>query len=123
MTTKTILVVEDEKSLRHVLLLKLKSAGYQPLEAEDGEKGLEVALAKQPSLILLDLKMPKMDGQTMLANLRKDSWGKKVPVIILTNNNDDENVFRALQQSAQDFLVKSDTSLETILETIQLRIG
>jgi CheY-like chemotaxis protein len=83
---KCILVVEDESVLRKSLVSALEDAKFKVLEAENGKKGLEIALKNKPDLILLDLLMPVMDGWTMLKHLRKDKWGKNVFVFILTNS-------------------------------------
>ena len=84
-TQKTILVVEDEKSLRDAVVDILRLKNLIPLEARNGKEGVEVAIGKHPDLILLDLIMPEMDGMTALKKIREDVWGEKVPVIILTN--------------------------------------
>lgn len=123
MSTKKILVIEDEKPLRLALKDKLTKAGYDVVEAQDGVQGLELALSEHPDMLLLDLIMPKMDGHTMLAELRKDEWGKFVPVIILTNSNDNTAILGTLQLSAQDFLIKAETSLSDIVEDVKSRIG
>ena len=68
----TILIVEDEVSQRKVLSAYLIKKGFAILEASDGEEGLRVALAEHPDVILLDVRMPKMDGMTMMHKLRED---------------------------------------------------
>ena len=67
---KTILIIEDDNALRNVLVEKLTDEGFTVLEATNGEEGLEVSLRARPSLILLDILMPKMDGLSMLTKLR-----------------------------------------------------
>lgn len=123
MSSKTILVIEDEKPLRLALKDKLREAGYTVLQAQDGEEGLRVALKDQPDLILLDLLMPKMGGQEMLGKLREGEWGKTVPVVILTNSNDNDTIYETLKLSAQDYFIKAETSLAHIVDDIVTRIG
>src|SRR5258708_6807474 len=82
---KIVLIVEDEVPMLQVLKEKLQGSGYTTFQAKDGQEGLELSLTHHPDIILLDILMPKMDGMTMLTKLREDSWGKTVPVIILTN--------------------------------------
>jgi CheY-like chemotaxis protein len=87
MPQHTILLVEDDVSLRTVLVDKLTAEGFATLEAADGLTGLELATKYHPDVILLDIFMPKMDGITMLSQLRStDPWGKNVQVIILSNS-------------------------------------
>src|SRR5260370_34454655 len=87
---KTILIIEDERPLRTALTDKLKRAGFATLEASDGEEGLRIALEKHPDLLLVDVIMPKMDGLTMLKELKEDEWGKQAKIIILSNLGDPE---------------------------------
>ncbi|MDO8581844.1 MAG: response regulator [bacterium] len=108
---KTILVVEDEKSLRGALADILRLKNFLPLEAKNGIEGVELALAHHPDLILLDLMMPEMDGKTALAKIRKDTWGEKVPVIILTNLSAAKEQHSSVTTSRQPlhYIIKSCT--------------
>jgi DNA-binding response OmpR family regulator len=122
---KIILVTEDEKSIRSALNIKLINEGFEVLEAKNGEEGLEIALSEHPDLILLDLLMPQIDGMTMLKELRKDSWGKTVPVIILTNlSSADEEINRNITELEPTYyFVKTEKKLEEIIEKIKERLG
>jgi DNA-binding response OmpR family regulator len=110
-----ILIVEDEDLLRIAISAKLRTVGYQVTTAEDGQEGLAAALKTKPDLILLDVLMPIMDGFTMLAKLREDSWGAKAVVIFLTNSSDLQDVNSALQTGSKDYIIKSNTSLDDIV--------
>ncbi len=121
--SKTILVVEDEMSLRHALVEKLQHVGYQTLEAEDGAEGVEQTLRKHPDLLLLDLMMPKMGGMEALAKIRADAWGKGIPVIILTNIGDTASVEAAMERQSFDYLVKSDWKIEDVVAKVREKIG
>ncbi len=123
MQEKKVLIVEDEAALRQVIFDKFMREGFQALEAKNGEEGLEMAVKKHPDIILLDIVMPKVDGLTMLKSLRRDEWGKKVPVIILTNLNDAENVSRAIESGVYDFLVKSDWKLNGLVERVKKKLN
>ena len=123
---KTILVVEDEKSLREAIVDILRLKKFLPLEAKNGIEGVELALATHPDLILLDIVMPEMDGMTALKKIRQDAWGEKVPVIILTNLSatSEQLVEDVVTHKPMHYLIKSDWKLhdvvkkiETILET------
>lgn len=121
-TKKTILIVEDETSLRNALRDKLAREGFAVLEAKNGEEGLEVALREHPDLILLDIIMPVMDGMTMLARLREDAWGKEAKVIILTNLSESEKVSAAMAAGMFDYLVKSDWKIEDVVAKVRERL-
>jgi len=120
-TGKTILVVEDEKSLREAVADVLRLKNFIVLEAENGEEGVETALAKHPDLILLDLLMPVMDGTTAFAKIRADAWGKNVPVIILTNLSlTDERLNKSvIKDKPLYYLVKSDNKIHDMVDKIE----
>lgn len=120
---KKILIVEDEKPLREALRDKLTLEGFLPLEAKNGEEGLEAALREHPDLILLDVIMPKMGGLEMLKKLREDAWGKDTKVILLTNLIDNNQVARAVKEGAYDYLVKSDWKMKDVISKIRERLG
>ena len=91
--------------------------------ARDGEKGLELALKKQPDIILLDIIMPKLDGLSLLRKLRQHDEGKHVRVIVLTNVNDTKEVHEALSLGARDFLVKSDWVISDLVESVKAQLS
>jgi DNA-binding response OmpR family regulator len=113
-----ILVVEDEKIIATTLEEKLSGEGFEVLKAFDGIEGFTLAMNEHPNLILLDLLMPKMDGMTMLKELRKDDWGKTVPVIILTNLSatDEERNKDITKLEPSYYFMKTDKTLEEIVE-------
>ena len=122
---KIILVAEDDASLRGVLCDKLINEGFDVLEAKNGEDGLSKSLKEHPGLILLDIAMPKLDGMSMLRELRNDEWGKTVPVIILTNvSSDDEQRNRDITELEPTYyFIKTDKKLEEIVEKIKERLN
>lgn len=116
---KKILIVEDESSLKNILSDKINQEGFVALTANDGEEGLKICLKEKPDLILLDVIMPKMDGVKMLKKLREDEWGKTVPVILLSNDDDPEHIRETLKYNASDYLIKSDWQLEDVIKKIK----
>ena len=122
---KTILVVEDEKDLRDAIADVLRLKNYDSLLAKNGIEGVEIALAKHPDLILLDLIMPEMDGMTALKKIREDAWGAKVPVIILTNVSatNEKLVEDMVTHKPMDYLIKSDWKLHDVLAKIEKTLG
>lgn len=119
---KKILIIEDEASLMKALIDKFNKIGVEILIARNGEEGLAVALADHPDLILLDIVMPRMDGITLLKILRKDKWGSKVPVILLTNLSDAEKIVEAKDRGVSDYLVKSDWRIEDVAEVVKKKL-
>lgn len=118
---KTILVVEDEKSLREAIADILHRKGFSSLEAKNGKEGVELALAKHPELILLDLIMPEVDGMAALKKIREDAWGATVPVIILTNLSatKEQLVDDMVTHKPMHYLIKSDWKLHDVVRKIK----
>ncbi len=85
-----VLVVEDDEPIRNLYVLKLNQEGFEVFSAENGSIGLKTAKQQSPDLILLDLRMPVMGGEEMLARLRATDWGSSMRVIILTNISKNE---------------------------------
>jgi CheY-like chemotaxis protein len=120
---KTVLIVEDDVALRKVLVDKLTDEAFDVEEAVDGEEGLARVHEKHPDLILLDIFMPRMDGITMLSKLRSmDSWGKHVPVLVLTNSTDAQTIAKISSFGDTDFLIKSEWSLEALVARIREKL-
>lgn len=111
---KKILIVDDEQDLREALFTVLAAEGYEVLSEDNGEAGLSTALKEQPDLILLDVKMPKMDGYQVLAALQEDEWGKRAKVLVLTAFHDMDSVSKILEAGGTDYLVKSDVDLKAV---------
>ncbi|MFA6414868.1 MAG: response regulator [Candidatus Paceibacterota bacterium] len=116
-TQKTILIIEDEKSLRGALVDILHRKGFFSLEARNGREGVDLALGNHPDLILLDLIMPEMDGNTALKKIREDAWGKEVPTIILTNLSATNEL--SANDAVTHYLIKSDWKLHDIVRKIE----
>ena len=116
---KRILIVEDDQFLSNIYQKKLTKEGFAIDVARDGEEGLAVMREKKPALILLDIIMPKLDGFGVLEEMQKDAELKKIPVIILSNLGQDSDVTRGKELGAKDFVIKSDTTLESVVEMIK----
>ena len=118
---KTILVVEDDDNIREIILKTLEMGKYQSLVAKNGKEGVEVALEKHPDLILLDLLMPVMGGMEAFKQIRKDTWGETVPVVILTNLNatNEDLVEDIVTLKPAFYLIKSDWRVNTVIQKIE----
>ena len=101
---KKILVVDDEKSIVDILVFNLFKEGYQTVEAYDGTTGLQMALAENPDLILLDLMLPGMDGFEVCRSLRDQ--GCAIPIIMLTAREEEANKVLGLELGADDYITK-----------------
>jgi two-component system, OmpR family, response regulator MprA len=125
MTTesKKVLVVEDEKDLRDAIQTALSYEGFEVETAEDGVEGFNKVHEFKPDLVLLDIIMPKQNGIDTLKVLRKETWGKDVPVIIMTVLDDMDKISEALEAGASEYLVKTDISLGTIVEKVKKRLS
>lgn len=100
---KTILIVDDEKPIVDILVYNLQKEGYDTLEANDGEKAVEIALEKRPDLILLDVMLPKMDG---LAVCKKIRHTLNVPILILSAKDEEIDKILGLEFGADDYVTK-----------------
>ena len=85
-----IAIIEDDQAISQMYRIKFEAEGYDVETAENGKLGLELAKSMKPDIILLDLMMPVMSGEEMLAKLRDTAWGKDIKVIILTNRGEQE---------------------------------
>jgi len=107
MEAKKILVVEDNEDTREILLYRLKSMGnYEVLLASNGKEALQIATQTKPDLIIMDLKMPVMDGWEATKALRKTDWGKELPVIALTAQAMERDEEKALSAGCNDYIAK-----------------
>jgi DNA-binding response OmpR family regulator len=107
-----VLVVEDDAAIRRGLVDMLRFAGYQVREAPDGQAGLDAALTGGVDLVLLDILMPRLDGLSVLRELRKAR--ATMPVIMLTARGEDEDKVRGLKEGADDYIVKPFSAPELL---------
>jgi len=119
---KKILIVEDDVTLSKAISYEFEQQNFDVFLAADGEEGLKATKLNMPDIILSDINMPKMDGMTMLKEMRKTDWGADVPVIMLTNLSDEQRVLEALSQKAFYYLVKSDWDLSQIVEKVKEKL-
>jgi two-component system cell cycle response regulator DivK len=115
---RTILIVEDSEDARYFMRLELEQLGYRVVEAEDGEKAVEVAERERPDIILMDLSLPVMDGIAATAKIRSSDGLAKVPVIAVTAHQ--ETDFRADAKAAGfDAYVTKPIDIPWLSELIQ----
>jgi DNA-binding response OmpR family regulator len=116
---KTILIIEDDKFLRELIGQKLVREGYDILEAIDGEEGIKKIKTEKADLILLDLILPGIDGFEVLSRMKADEKLAKIPVIILSNLGQREEIERGLKLGANDYMIKAHFTPREIIDKIK----
>lgn len=102
-----VLIVDDDAFLSGIYATKLEMDGFAVLSARDGEEGLKAAAKERPDLILLDVLMPKLDGFEVLKRLKENPETKGIPVIMLTNLGQKEDIEKGMSEGAADYLIKA----------------
>ena len=120
---KKILIAEDEEPMLRALVEKFEKSGFEVIPAQDGEEGLTKALKDKPDLLMLDIIMPKINGLELIKKIREDRWGEQVPIILLTNLSDADNVAEAAKYGVYDFLVKTDWHLDDIVKLVKEKLN
>ena len=119
---KTILAVDDSASIRQMVAFTLKGAGYEVIQAVDGQDALDKANYHQVNLVLTDINMPRMDGLKLLELLRKLAHYKNIPILILTTESGDEIKAKGRAAGATGWLVQPFDP-KRLLEVIGKVIG
>jgi len=114
-----ILLVEDDTFLAGMYKTKFEMEGFHVLVAEDGLKGFKMAKENKPDIILLDILLPKMDGFEVLEKIRASQDTKTIPVIMLTNLGQKEDVEKGLERGANGYLIKAHFMPSEVVEKIK----
>ena len=114
-----VLIVEDDVMLNKIYQTKLGIVGYKVFAAYDGEEGIKKMEETLPNIVLLDLMLPKKNGFEVLETVKQNIKLNHIPVIILSNLGQGDDIERGKALGADDFLVKSNVKLETVLEKIE----
>ncbi len=112
---KILLIIEDEEVLQRAMYLMFHEAGYTIASCIDGETGLKMTERLHPDAILLDLLLPKMNEFDFLKNMKANSKLKDIPVVVLSNLGDNEDIEKAKSLGALDYFVKANTDLATLV--------
>lgn len=120
---KSILLVEDDEFLAELYATKLNLEGFEVSLAVDGEKGLRLAKELKPDLILLDIILPKKDGFEVLKLIKADNSLKNIPIILLTNLSQKDEVQKGLDLGANDYLIKAHFMPSEVVKKIKHTIG
>lgn len=113
-----ILIAEDDKFLSTAYRAKFSKLGHELIFASDGQETLTLVESKMPNLILLDIMMPKKDGFEVLTELKKNPKYAKIPVIVASNLGQKEDKDKAASLGANDFIVKSEISLDDLAKKV-----
>lgn len=116
---KKILIIEDDKFLRELIVQKFVKEGYEISESVDGEDGLKKIKASKPDLILLDLILPGIDGFEVLSQIKENQTLSSIPVIIFSNLGQKEDVEKGLKLGAVDYLIKAHFTPGEIIEKVK----
>lgn len=114
-----ILLVEDDNFIVDMYTTKFELEGFRIVTAEDGQKGLEMAKAEKPDIILLDILMPKMDGFAVIEQLKKDDETKNIPVVLLTNLGQKEDIKKGFELGAVGYLIKAHFMPSEVVDKIK----
>ncbi len=121
-TVHMILIIEDEEILLRVLYLTFHNAAYRIASATDGETGLKMVERLKPDIILLDLILPKLSGFDILKTIKANEALKHIPVIVLSNLGDEQDIEKAKQLGAEDYFVKANTDLNVLLQKVNATV-
>lgn len=116
---KKILLAEDDRLISRAYEACLKTEGFEVNAVFDGDEALAAIKNKTPDLILLDLIMPNKNGFEFLEEMRANSDWKKIPVIILSNLGQDSDIDRAKKMGTVDYLIKSDSSIQQVIDRVK----
>lgn len=115
--SKTILTVDDSRMMREMLLMVLQGAGFNVVQAEDGQEGLEALERANPDVIITDINMPRLDGYGFIEGVRRDERHRATPIIVLSTESSAEKKSRAREAGATGWIVKpfqGDTLIDVI---------
>lgn len=120
---KKVLIVEDDMALFNMYSVELKIKGYDVLNVNDGLQALSKAKEYRPDVILLDIMLPGMNGLNILAELKSDPQTLDMPVIMLTNYGSEDNVKKALESGAADYIMKYKILPSELADKIEVVLG
>lgn len=120
---RKVAIIEDDQAISQMYRLKFEAEGYSVETAENGKLGLELAESMKPDIILLDLMMPEMRGDEMLAKLRKTTWGKKIKVVILTNMGEQEIPDQVKKLGVAAVILKADMTPRQVADLVKRQLA
>lgn len=116
---KYVLIVEDDPFYSNIYKTKIEKEGLAAVLAGDGEKALKMAMEKKPALVVLDLIMPGKDGFQTLVEMRADPNLKDIPVVVLSNLSQEEDIKRVMDLGAKEYIIKSNVPISELIQKIK----
>ncbi|HEY4518289.1 MAG TPA: response regulator [Candidatus Paceibacterota bacterium] len=121
---RLVFVVEDDEFMRGLEVKSLETAGFNISTASDGKKALALLLkGPKPDLIILDLLLPDMSGFDVLAQIKQDPLSSSIPILVLSNLGQEEEIDRAMKLGAASYLIKANCTFSTIIAKVQEIVG
>lgn len=117
-----VAIIEDDLAIAQMYRIKFEAEGYEVEVADNGVLGLELCKALKPDIVLLDLMMPQMNGDEMLAKLRATDWGKNMKVVILTNMGEQEAPPSLKELNVSAFIVKAEMTPRQVADLVKEQI-
>lgn len=114
-----IAIIEDDPVISQMYRFKFEAAGFEVQLANNGKRGIEMVEVSLPDLILLDLQMPEMGGAEVLEIIRKNEWGKNIPVIILTNMGEEESPKKLRELGIHSYIVKANLTPSQVVKRVK----
>jgi DNA-binding response OmpR family regulator len=114
-----IAIIEDDIVISQMYRMKFEAEGFEVQTADNGKTGVELVEKMRPDIILLDIRMPEMDGDEALKKIRATDWGKHVPVLVLTNLGDEEAPTSLKSLGIHSYIVKADFTPRQVVERVK----
>lgn len=118
-----IAIIEDDSAISQMYRMKFEAAGFDVQMADNGKDGVDLVKTLLPDIILLDLQMPEMNGAEALEIIRKNDWGKDIPVIILTNLGEEEAPKELKKLNVHSYIVKANLTPNEVLENVKTALN
>jgi DNA-binding response OmpR family regulator len=114
-----IAIIEDDIVISQMYRMKFEAEGFEVQTADNGRTGVELAEKMHPDIILLDIRMPEMNGDEALRHIRATDWGKHIPVLVLTNLGEEEAPSSLKALGVEDYIVKADFTPRQVTERVK----
>jgi DNA-binding response OmpR family regulator len=118
-----IAIIEDDPVIGQMYRMKFEADGFEVKLANDGRRGIALAETFKPDLILLDIQMPEVNGVEALQEIRKHAWGKKIPVIVLTNLGEEEAPKEIRTLGVDSYIVKANLTPRQVVQKVKDTLG
>lgn len=123
MNPTKIAIIEDDAVISQMYRMKFEAEGFDVQMAGNGKIGVELVEKMRPDIILLDLRMPEMDGAEALRHIREHSWGKDIPVLVLTNVGEEEAPHELRELGITGYIVKAELTPRQVTERVKETLG